>query len=525
MAIRTTQMNVDVEASWSLWMDVPAPFCDRMPNDVAADILVIGAGIAGLSAAYELMKQGRDVVVVDRGKFGRGQTARTSAHLAFECDDYYDELIKMLGEDAARQYWQSQSAAVDRIEAIVATEEIDCDFARVDGYFVPAKSEDTKYLEDELKAVHAIGYNDVTWVEAGQVPGARDVPGLRFPRQARFHPLKYLNGLVDALKAGGAHLYEDVAVQNLKEKDGKVTANLEDGRHIVARQVVVATNTPFHLMIPVHTKQAPYRTYVVALSVEKGSVPDILLWDTLEPGYHYVRIQPGADHDILIVGGEDHKTGEEDDGDARLDALEAWARQRYPSVRARLVGWSGQVYEPADFAPYIGKSPDYDNVYLVTGDSGEGLTTGAAAGLILRDLLEGRENPWAGLYEPKRKPSRPTTVGDYVMENLTVVKSVAEHVLPAGNHEHDGEVEVSSLDDIRPGQGALCRHGLGKVAAYRDAAGQLHVCSATCTHAGCIVHWNSFESCWDCPCHGSQFDINGQVLQGPAVNPLARVEV
>lgn len=518
-------MNVDVEASWSLWMDVPAPFCERMPNDVAADVLVIGAGIAGLSVAYELMTQGRDVVVVDRGKLGRGQTARTSAHLAFECDDYYDELIKMLGEDAARQYYQSQSAAVDRIEAIALAEGIDCDFARVDGYFVPAKPEDTKYLEDELAAVHRIGFDDVTMVEAGQVPGQPAVPGLRFPRQARFHPLKYLNGLIDALKAGGAHLYEDEAVEKLTEKDGKVTAHLVDGRHIVARQVVVATNTPFHLRIPMHTKQAPYRSYVVALSVEKGSVPDILLWDTLEPGYHYVRLQPGSDHDILIVGGEDHKSGEADDGDARLDALEAWARQHYPSVRSRLVGWSGQVYEPADFAPYIGQSPDYDHVFLVTGDSGEGLTTGAAAGLILRDLMAGRDNPWAPLYEPKRKPSRPTTVGDYLMENLTVAKSVAEHILPAGNHDHDGEVEVASLDDIRPGQGALTRHGLGKVAAYRDPAGQLHACSATCTHAGCIVHWNSFETCWDCPCHGSQFDINGQVLQGPAVHPLHKVDV
>lgn len=517
-------MNVDVEASWSFWMDVPAPFCDTLPNDVAADVLVIGAGIAGLSTAYELMKQGRDVVVVDRGKFGRGQTARTSAHLAFECDDYYDELIKVLGKDAARQYYESQAAAVDRIEAIVAAEGMDCDFARVDGYFVPVKIEDVKYLKDELDAVHSIGYGDVSWVESGQVPGQPTVPGLRFPRQARFHPLKYLNGLVEALKAGGAHLYEDAPVEKLVEKDGKVTANVEGGRHIVARQVVVATNTPFHLTIPMHTKQAPYRTYVVALSVEKGSVPDILLWDTLEPGYHYVRIQPGTDHDILIVGGEDHKSGEADDGDARLDRLEAWARQHYPTVRSRLVGWSGQVYEPADFAPYIGKSPDYDNVFLVTGDSGEGLTTGAAAGLILRDLLEGRDNPWTALYEPERKPMSPSTVGDYIMENMTVAKSMAEHVLPAGNHEHDGEVEVGSLDDIKPGHGALCRHGLGKVAAYRDAGGQLHLCSATCTHAGCIVHWNSFETCWDCPCHGSQFDINGSVLQGPAIHPLAKIE-
>ena len=321
-------MNTEEEKSRSLWMELDPPTCGRLSENITADVLVIGAGIAGLSVAYELMISGRQVVVVDRGRFGRGQTARTTAHLAAASDDYYHVLTGALGQDAARQYYQSQAAAIDRIDEISTAEQIDCDFARVDGYLFPATEKDVRLLEDELKAAHDIGFADVEWLEKGEFFWSPDYPALRFPRQARFHPLKYLGGLVDALKRGGARLYQDVAVEKLVEADEKVTAHLSGSGEIVARQVVVATNTPFHLLLAMHTKQAPYRTYAVALSADKGAVPDALLWDTETPGYHYVRLQPGADGDVVIVGGEDHKAGEADDGEDRIDRLEAWARAR-----------------------------------------------------------------------------------------------------------------------------------------------------------------------------------------------------
>ena len=516
-------MNTEEEKSRSLWMELDPPTCGRLSENITADVLVIGAGIAGLSVAYELMISGRQVVVVDRGRFGRGQTARTTAHLAAASDDYYHVLTGALGQDAARQYYQSQAAAIDRIDEISTAEQIDCDFARVDGYLFPATEKDVRLLEDELKAAHAIGFADVEWLEKGELFWSPDYPALRFPRQARFHPLKYLDGLVDALKRGGARLYQDVAIEKLVEADEKVTAHLSGSGEIIARQVVVATNTPFHLLLAMHTKQAPYRTYAVALSADKGAVPDALLWDTETPGYHYVRLQPGADGDVVIVGGEDHKAGEADDGEDRIDRLEAWARARWPNIRSRLCAWSGQVFEPADYAPYIGKSPDFEQVYLVTGDSGEGITTGAVAGLILCDLMDGQDNPWAELYDPARKPMRPSTLVEYAKENVTVIKGMAEHVVHASDHDHDA-VEVPSSDDLAPGQGALCHIDGKKVAAYRDGEGNLHLCSATCTHAGCIVHFNSFETCWDCPCHGSQFGIDGAVLAGPAVKPLAAID-
>jgi nitrite reductase/ring-hydroxylating ferredoxin subunit len=274
--------------------------------------------------------------------------------------------------------------------------------------------------------------------------------------------------------------------------------------------VVVATNSPFHLKIPIHTKQAPYRTYVVAAPVPKGSVADVLLWDTVEPGYHYVRLQPGETHDLLIVGGEDHKTGTENDGGARTGDLERWARERYPQMGDTAYAWSGQVYEPADYVGFIGKSPQHDLVYLATGDSGQGMTTGGAAALILADLLNGRENPWASLYEPSRQMHR--GLGEYVKENV----EAAKHWL-----ELAGRGEVKSADEIAPGEGALMKHHGKPVAVFRDEAGELHTRSAVCTHAGCVVHWNSYEGCWDCPCHGSQFSPDGEVLNGPAAKPLA----
>jgi len=503
-------MNVEQERSRSLWMEVPAPRFGPLASHEEADVLVIGAGIMGLSAAYELAKEGRQVTVVDRGRFGRGMTARTSAHLAFDTDDYFKELIKGQGRERARLWYESQKAAVDRIEAICLEEGIDCDFARVDGFFIPAKQEDVDYLRQELDAAHEAGFADAEWLEPGALSWL-NTAAIRFPRQARFHPLKYLNGLIRALQGMGARLHDETPLRSVEEKDGRVRVEAEiGGGSITARQAVVATNSPYHLRIPIHTKQAPYRTYVIAAPVPKGSAPDALIWDTEEPGYHYVRIQPGETEDLLIVGGEDHKTGTADDGEERVRRLEAWTRERNPQMGPVAYAWSGQVYEPADYVGFIGKSPNHEAVFVATGDSGQGLTTGALAGLMLRDLVQHRENPWAELYDPSRQQRR--GLGEYVKENV----EAAKHWL-----ELAGSGEVGSVEQIAPGEGALVKVKGQQIAAYRDDQGRLHLRSAVCTHAGCVVHWNGFETCWDCPCHGSQFSVDGEPLNGPAFQPLA----
>ncbi|HET9441480.1 MAG TPA: FAD-dependent oxidoreductase, partial [Longimicrobiales bacterium] len=236
------------------------------------------------------------------------------------------------------------------------------------------------------------------------------------------------------------------------------------------------------------------------------SVPAILLWDTPDP-YHYVRIHPMPDHDVLIVGGEDHKTGHQDDGDARLAELVAWTRERFPMVEQVEYRWSGQVLEPVDYMSFTGRTPGGQNVFMHSGDSGNGITHGIMAGILLTDLIMGRENPWAELYKPTRISLR--SAGTLVKHNVDSMLKYAEHVMPA-----------ESIEGIQPDEGrVIMRHGK-RVAAYRDADGLLHERSAVCTHLKCIVEWNSTEKSWDCPCHGSRFDPHGNVLNGPAIAPL-----
>ncbi len=502
-------MNVGAEQSRSLWMEIAAPDAQTLDRDVQVDALVIGSGIAGLSCAYELALAGRQVTIIDRGTLTRGMTARTSAHLSFEFDDYYYELIRLRGETEARQYYESQRAAVDRIEDICLKEGIDCDFARVDALLCASKPDDRSILEDEPAACQRVGFTDVEWARAP----IGDSDALRFKNQARFHPLKYLNGLVRAISARGGVFYANSPVVSIKEDGDRVHVSIENGANVVANSLIVASNSPISNTVAVHTKQAPYRTYVFAAPVPKGAVPDALIWDTLDP-YHYVRLQPRRDDDLIIVGGEDHKSGTVDEGSDRIARLHAWTRERWPSVGAIEYSWSGQVYEPADLAPYIGEAAGMKHSFIVTGDSGEGLTTGVAASLILRELVMGRASKWSDVYAPNRKTLR--AAGTYLKENLDVASNMTEHV-------HDSH-QLKSLDEVPVGAGAIVSLDGHKVAAYRDANGQLHLRSASCTHVGCIVHWNSFERCWDCPCHGSQFAVTGETLAGPAMKPLARVQ-
>jgi len=506
-------MNALDEDTKSLWMETFIPAAARFSGQARADVGVVGAGIAGLSVAYELAARRRSVIVLDRGRIGSGMTARTTAHLATALDDDYKELIKVRGEDCARLYYQSVAAAIDRAQAIQSSEGIDCDFRRVDGYWVLAPETLPSHLDEEFESCRKLGIpvelcSDPTPIHHGGL--ARS---LRFPQQARFHPNKYLAGLAKALHRGGARLYDDTCVEMIERGRGEIVLKTSGGE-VRVTDVVVATNSPVNLQVAIHTKQAPYRTYVIAAKVPAGSLPDALYWDTLDP-YHYVRLQPAsADEDIVIVGGEDHKSGEADDGQARFAALERWTRARLPMVGEITHRWSGQVLEPMDFTGFVGRSPDEDHVFLVSGDSGQGITNGLVAGVLIADLITVGGNSWEAVYLPERKISKNITA--FISENITPLKNFAEYL---------GADAVASVERLRLGEGRLVRSGLKKIAACRDRDGELHLLSASCTHLGCVVHWNSLEQCWDCPCHGSQFAPDGTALNGPAVSPLAPAEI
>jgi glycine/D-amino acid oxidase-like deaminating enzyme/nitrite reductase/ring-hydroxylating ferredoxin subunit len=490
----------------SVWQaTAEMPVCPPLQEDLHVQVCVVGAGIAGLSTAYLLAKAGKSVAVIDDGPIAGGMTQMTSAHLTHAIDDRYYELERLHGRIGARLAAESHTAAIERIEAIVREENIGCDFARVDGYLFLAEGDRVETLEKELDAAQRAGLSRVRRVE--RAPAFDSGPCLCFPNQGQFHPLKYLAGLTQALHRHGGRVFTGTHVDAI---EGGTPALVHTGNRLVsADAVIVATNTPVNDRVAIHTKQAPYMTYVIGVRVPDGAVPAILAWDTGDP-YHYVRL---AD-DILIVGGEDHKSGQADDTDQRHARLEAWTRARFPMAGEVVYRWGGLVMETVDYLSFTGRNPgDKDNVFIHTGDSGMGLTHGTIAGMLLTDLVLGRQNPWAALYDPGRK-----TVGaarDYASENLNVARQYADW-LTAG--------EVKSADEIAPGSGAVMRRGLQKIAVYRDPQGALHERSAACPHLGCVVHWNRSEHTWDCPCHGSRFDCRGKVLNGPANRDLASAE-
>ena len=505
----------------SIWLDTAYP--DRFPPLAAparADVCVIGAGIAGMTTAYLLAREGRSVIVIDDGRPGCGQTGVTTAHLSYEIDDSYQEMVRLHGAHGARLAYESHRAAIDRIEAIAQLESIDCDFERISGYLFLSPEHDASELDKELDAARQATV-DVERLDRAPVKGFDSGPCLHYPRQGQFHPLEYLNGLADAFVRRGGRLHSGTRAKHVKSGT-PATIETASGHPITAGHVVVATNVPFVDLVAIHTKQAPYYTYAIAARVPAGAITHALYWDTHDP-YHYVRLQratntaPGGDNvpgaDLLIVGGEDHKTAHEQDAEARFGRLESWMRERYPAAGDVEYRWSGQVMETQDGLGFIGRNPlDAPNVYVATGDSGMGMTHGTIAGILLTDLIVGRPNPWADLYDPSR--IRTGAVTEFLKENLDVAWQYTAW-LTAG--------EVSSVDEIPPNAGAIMREGLTKVAVYRDETGEIHRRSAVCTHLGCIVGWNPAAATWDCPCHGSRFDKFGTVVNGPASEDLRKL--
>ena len=500
-------------------------YTSPVPGDITADVCVIGAGIAGVTTAYLAARKHSDIVLVDDGPVGGGMTGRTTAHIVNAIDDRYLDIEKFLGEDSAHLTAESHTAAIDCAEQIVREQKIDCDFERLDGYLFLPPGGSVKDLMEELEAIHRAGLSDVQRVDSTPHTNISSDAVLRFPQQAQFHPLRFLNGVCRALKELGGKIFTGTRVVSVEDGD-RVTIKTQDGHTIRARAAVVATNCPINDRLVIHSKQAPYATYAICLRVTRR-IEHALFWDTAQTAeeekqqvgpvtYHYVRFARDEQGDVLIVGGEDHKTGQAEDCAERFVKLEQWARERFPFVAEITDHWSGQVMEPADGVAYIGRNPGDKNVYVVTGDSGNGITHGLIAGMLIGDLMAGRENPWAKLYDPSRKTLKPRAVADYVAENANVAAQFRDYITPGS---------AKSADEIAPGQGAVLRHGLKKIATYRDDNGDLHAFSAVCPHLGCVVRWDACEKTWDCPCHGSRFDATGCVVNGPAIFDLERVKV
>lgn len=500
----------DGGSSSSIWVDADVPRFDTTP-DAETDICVIGAGIAGLTTAFELARRGVRVSVLDDGPIGGGETGRTSAHLASAVDDHYATLEQRFGAEGARMVAESHATAIDYIEAMVRELGIACDFQRVDGYlFAPAgERDDRHFLERELAAAQRAGLG-CELVPRAPLPFDTG-PAICFHDQAQFHPIQYLRAIADAVVQHGGQIHTGVHVASVKA-GRPLHVNLATGRTLLARAVVDATNGAFtsHVFLPL--RQAAYRTYVIAFAIPSGVVPAALFWETSDP-YHYLRITRGLNgEDVLLVGGNDHRTGH-GEPDAQWRSLENWSRRWIPQVGRVVARWSGQILEPADDLAHIGPSPDLEHVYVATGDSGNGLTHGTIAGLMLPEMMHGQHPRWERIYAPNRNHLHGAT---------TLLKEVVQSSVPYTDWLRSGDVQ--SLDAVPHGEGAIVRRGLHMVAAYRDEAGGCHLMSATCPHLRGVVHWNAAEKTWDCPCHGSRFDRYGRVVNGPAAADLAPLE-
>jgi glycine/D-amino acid oxidase-like deaminating enzyme/nitrite reductase/ring-hydroxylating ferredoxin subunit len=501
----------DSEASTAPWTEgSDLPPVPTLNEDVTADVCVVGAGIAGLSTAAQLVEEGLAVVVLDRAGIGAGETGRTTAHLTAAIDSRFRHLERLHGADGARLAAASHAAALELIASHAMRANLDCHFEWVDGYLFDPDGKAADSLHEEAEAARRAGLSVEELPEAPS-PFATG-PCLRFPRQAQVHALRYLGALAAEVRGGRGRIYRAEATGF---EDGEpATVRTQSGHRVTARSLVVATDSPVNDRFVIHTKQTSYRTYAIAFA-DPGAFPRGLFWDTLDP-YHYLRrARVGSDpgEEVLIVGGEDHRTGEEEDQDRRYDVLEAWTRERVRGLGRVTHRWSGQVQEPVDGLAYIGRNPGDRHVYVATGFSGNGITHGTLAGVLLTDLILGRANEWAQAYEPGRISLR--AAPEFLRENAKTAGHYTDLVTGG---------DVDDEQDIAPGQGAVVRRGLRKVAVHRDESGALHERSAICTHLGCVVAWNGAERTWDCPCHGSRFDVDGKVLHGPALAPLAAVD-
>jgi glycine/D-amino acid oxidase-like deaminating enzyme/nitrite reductase/ring-hydroxylating ferredoxin subunit len=475
-------------------------------NSISVDVAIIGGGIAGLTAAYLLKTSGKTVAVLDQSSIATGESGHTTAHLTEAIDSRYHVLISDFGLDGAKKVAESSRLAIDKIESLVKTLNISCDFKKVPGYLYTTRQDHVSELKKELKASQRCGIQS-NWIKNVPLPFATH-GAIQFENQAQFHPRKYLTALARSIPGDGSHIYEHSRA--IEAHEGEPCRISTEKGTVLAGELIVTTNTPSFNRVTLHTKIAAYRTYAVAARLKSPPLQTGLYWDTEDP-YHYIRNY----HDLWIIGGEDHKTGQTRDTEESFARLDGFS-DAYFQVESIPYRWSGQILEPVDGLPYIGLNPGSKHMYVATGFSGNGMTLGTVSGILLSDLVLSHSTSWKELYDPSRmKPI--ASLKEFVTENKDYpIHLIKDRILPA---------DVKTLSEIKNHEGRTIQVGSKKLAVYRDTRGSLHSFSATCPHLGCHVHWNQAETSWDCPCHGSRFDTDGNVLNGPSLQNLSSVEL
>jgi glycine/D-amino acid oxidase-like deaminating enzyme/nitrite reductase/ring-hydroxylating ferredoxin subunit len=487
---------------------VPAKGTENKSQTVY-DCLVVGGGITGLTAALMLQNAGKKTIIAEAHTVGFGTTGGTSAHLNTFADTTYKEAENAFGEDGAKLFADAVNEGFAIIKQNIDTYKIDCDYETKTGYVYAETDDEVKQLQDVYDGTNKVGIS-INYVDDAPVKiPFKQVVALE--GQAQFHPIKYLQALERAYLAKGGNIAEHTLINKIDSEDDIHTANAAN-IIIKSRAVIYATHMPPGINV-FNFECAPYRSYVLGVKLKSDTYPDALIYDMQEP-YHYFRTHTIDGETLLLVGGEDHKTGHQDPEKA-FDNLEKYVRKYY-NVSSVKYKWSAQYYVPVDGLPYIGKLPfAADGIYCATGFNGNGMTLGSVSAKILSDTVLGKQNRYAELFDSCRvKPVDSFT--EFLKENA----DVAYHFVADRLAVHD----TDSLKRIQPGNGKVVEVNGKKIAAYRDDNGKIHALSPVCTHAKCFVVWNGEEKSWDCPCHGARYDINGKVLTGPAQVDLQQIE-
>ena len=504
--------------STPVWADVTLPKFGRLTRSDKFDVVVVGGGITGLSAAYFLKQAGQNVCLLERGRLGQGDTGHTTAHLTCVTDVRFAQLVKAFGRDQAALAWYAGLSAIDLIEQVVTQNEIACQFRRTPAFLhaaIDGKDDETEGLKSEAELARDLGF-DIEFVN--HVPVV-DKPGILICNQGKIHPTAYLAGLARLVEGDGSVIHENTEVTDIQSDPPIVVAN---DKRIECDYVVIATEVPLMGMTGLvkatllQTKLAGYSSYVISGRLPSAAAPDLSLFDTGNP-YYYLRIDRGShdrgsQFDRVIFGGNDHKTGQQIDTEDCYRRLEQTLLRILPAVTLDH-RWSGQVIQTNDGLPFIGESAERQ--FVATGFNGNGFTFATIAGVMARDAMLGRTNPWQDLFSINRTKVR-GGAWDYLKENADFPYYFLADRMTAAKKQ--------STRTIKRGEGQILKLDGKRVACSRDEKGRLHKVSAICPHMGCLVRWNGAEQTWDCPCHGSRFHATGEVLAGPAETPLASPE-
>lgn len=494
----------------SFWIS-SAPKIDRphLNSSIDMDIAIIGGGIAGLLCAYELMNDGYKIAVLEADKVFSGTTGYTTAKITSQHSLIYDRLINSIGEELAKQYAEANESAINQFKEIIKLNNIQCDLQDQNSFIYTQSEDYLGKIEKEVKAASSLGIK-ASFTDT--IPFQMKIKGaVQFKNQAQFHPGKFLMAISQIVNSKGVEIYEQTRIVDIEKNimDGYILTS-SNGNKITGKKVIIASHFPFynkHKMY--YSKIYQERAYIIAIKT-KEKYPDGMYISAEEPTRSLRGLKSNGQEFVLIAG-ENHKAGQSENTQKHYEALAKFADELF-TIKDIPYHWSTQDCMTMDSIPLIGEySEDFKNLYMTTGFNKWGMTSSMVSASIIRDLINNKKNPWKNVFSPERKTSA-ASAKNYIKENLNVAGQLIE-----------GKMEIVS-DKIRimKGEGKIFNIDGKRTGVYRDDTGNLHMVSASCTHMGCEVNWNAAEKSWDCPCHGSRFDVDGNVLQGPAVNPLLK---